>query len=358
MKTFIRFAILLVLFVSFSWSVLAFSDLPESDSHYHSLSYLEFEGVINGFDDGTVRPNDLINRAELVKILVEGYVGEEPSLDDFSDCFPDVTDEWFAPYVCYALEEEWIDGYPDGNFKPSQSVNKVEALKIIVNAFELPVGSASDGLFNDTDSSDWYAPFLQVAVDKNLIEESQGSYFDPTYTRTRGEVSEMVARIMQIQYMDDPAYNDLIKAEFQTFLLLHKLREKNGVTERLTLNPILTQTARLHAKDMAEVIGDMSHESSEGRQSYDRIKAELPDDFPGRTGENLGRGMGQSFQAISNVHYNIFMPESDDWCNHRTTLLSTCLPFTEVGIGVYSKDGFTYFVEDFISTEYSDVLID
>lgn len=158
--------------------------------------------------------------------------------------------------------------------------------------------------------------------------------------------------------MSDPVYTDTLRAEFQTFLLIHKLRQENGVEPKLKLNPSLTKAARLHSEDMAENIGNLSHTSSDGvTQSYDRVKniirTEDDPNFTGRTGENIGRGSYSSpsgiFQAISRVHTNIFMPEPDGVCNHRTTILSTCLPFSEVGIGVYLKNNFVYFTQDFIS---------
>lgn len=338
-------------------SVRAFSDLPESHKNYHALNYLQDEGIIEGYQDGTVRPDNSINRAELMKILVEGLNESTKSSD--KNCFPDVKDEWFAEYVCYGQRVGWIDGYPDGTFRPSQNVNKAEALKIILNAFG-EEESAPEKHFNDSENSAWYAGFLETAVDKNLIEESSGN-LHPGNNRTRAEIAEMVARIKQLAHMGDPVYTDQIKTEFATFHYLHELRKANGVTAKLKLNPLLTKTARLHSEDMAENIGGLSHASSDNvTQSYDRIKAEIRknDDpnFEGRTGENVGGGSkiwgGTAFSNVKYVHDNIFMPEPEEGCNHRTTILSSCLPFTEVGIGVYVKDtGEVFFTEDFISRD-------
>lgn len=329
-------------------ATFAFSDLPETDAHFPALTYLEHEGVIGGYSDGTVRPNNQINRAELVKILVEGL--NKTTTSSHKNCFPDVKEEWFAKYVCYALEKDWIAGYPDGTFQPAKNVNKAEALKIILNAFNVDQKYPSDSIFKDTDFSGWYMPYLTSAKSKNLLEET-GSYFYPSNNRTRGEVAEMVARIMQMEYMNDPVWTDAIGGEFYTFLLLKRLRADNGVTTPLTLSANLTKSAREHSVDMGENIGDMSHEGSDGSQSWDRIKRYT--DYPGRAGENVGKGIVSKYRsvykAIFDVHYNIFMPEPHTCHNHRTTILATCLEFTEVGIGVYAKDGKMYFTEDFIT---------
>jgi len=327
-------------------SAQAFSDLPETDVHYVSLTYLEYEGVIGGYDDGSVRPNNQINRAELVKILVEGL--GKTTKSTLKNCFPDGTEDWYAKYVCYAREKDWIAGYPDGTFQPSQNVNKAEALKIIMNAFGMSTTDPRGTLFNDVDFSAWYAPFLQVAKDKGLIEEA-GNYFSPGNFRSRGEVAEMVARIMQIDYMDDAMWTEEIGAEFGTFLLLLKLRKDNGVTTPLRLKKELTMAARDHAKDMAEVIGDMAHIGSDGSQPHERVRKYY--DYPGRQGENVGKGpvnqYRSAYKAVSDVHYNIFMPEPHECHNHRTTILATCLNFIDVGIGVATKNGMAYFAEDF-----------
>lgn len=327
----------------------AFSDLPETHRYYHALNYLYDAGVMNGYEDGTVRPDHRINRAELIKLLIEG-LGKKASASDNHDCFPDVGTEWFAPYVCYAREAGWIAGYPDGTFRPAQNVNRAEALKIILNAFGYKTGSGSGLPFTDVKADDWYAPYLSAAVKKRLITESAGRFQACAY-RTRGEVGEMLRRIMQIKYIGATAYADEIGAEFATLLLLNRLRLENGVSEKLVLNPTVSRAAWEHSKDMAHHIGDLSHTGSDGRESYDRIKSVMPE--YGRSGENIGRGTVNASrslnQAIKDVHYDIFMAEPDECHNHKTTLLGRCLPFREVGIGVYVKDGWMYFTEDFIT---------
>lgn len=354
MKIFLRLVgIVFLVFASSPSNAQAFSDLPESYHHYFPLTYLEFEGIISGYPDGTVKPDQAINRAELIKILVEG-LGQSTNPAIHKNCFPDVRDEWFAPSICYAQSQGWITGYPDGTFKPAQTVNKVEALKIILNAFGIAsITPRTNLLFPDTPRDAWFSPFVAVAIQKNLLEESRSSQFKPTNFRNRGEVAEMVARIKMIQYMNDAEYNDWIKAEFQNYLLLDQIRRENGVFEKLKLNPILTKVAREHSRDMAENLGKLDHFGSDGRASYERM------DDAGisplvRNGENIGRSTisGRAIiDGIKWVHTNIFMPEPDEGCNHRTTLLSKCLPFAEVGIGVYVKDGFVYFTNDFITSQ-------
>ena len=66
-----------------------------------------------------------------MKILIEA-TGITPDPSIYNNCFPDVASDWYAPYVCYAKEQNWVQGYEDGAFKPVNNVNKVEAIKMLV----------------------------------------------------------------------------------------------------------------------------------------------------------------------------------------------------------------------------------
>lgn len=177
-----------------------FSDLENSHGNFVAIEYLVSIGTLEGYDDGTFKPAKTVNRAELMKILVSGQ-GIEPDEETYKECFPDVVDQWFARYVCYASEQGWVDGYPDGTFQPGRMVNKVEALKMLVNALGLESmlpGEVSDALFDDTDSSSWYAPYVYLARELNLLEVLDGNY-EPSGEMNRGGVSEYIFRTLVVQ---------------------------------------------------------------------------------------------------------------------------------------------------------------
>ncbi len=162
-----------------------------------AINYLFDHGIIQGYPDGTFKPENTVNRAELLKILVGGK-GIIPTLDQYRDCFPDVTSEWFAPWVCYAKTQGWVDGYPDGSFKPANDVNKVESLKMLINSQAYVVPSfVTEKLFDDVNSTDWFSPYVKVAKDKGLLEEQYGM-FSPASPKTRAGISENIYRAILI----------------------------------------------------------------------------------------------------------------------------------------------------------------
>ncbi|MEK7145680.1 MAG: S-layer homology domain-containing protein, partial [Patescibacteria group bacterium] len=159
---------------------------------------LSDEGIFEGYPDGSFGVNDDINRAELTKILVEGQ-GITPSAIEHKNCFPDVSTEWFAKYVCYAKAAGWLNGYPDGTFKPGDVINKVEALKIMFNAYgeDLEEGQAvGDLVFSDLENDAWYSIYVLTASEWGLLEEEPGEAFNPDFDRSRGEMAEELYRYL------------------------------------------------------------------------------------------------------------------------------------------------------------------
>lgn len=162
-----------------------------------AIQYLADNNVISGYPDGTFKPEQNINRAELMKIITEAS-GKVVNSSQYNNCFPDVTDEWFAAYVCYAKEQNWIQGYPDGMFKPANDINKVEALKMIINSQGISIpGAVNETTFDDVDNSAWYAPFVKAAADNQILVQTNGEYGVGELI-TRGEVSENIYRALLI----------------------------------------------------------------------------------------------------------------------------------------------------------------
>lgn len=111
----------------------SFSDLAWH-RYEDSIMFLSARDVVKGYPDGTFWPDRAITRAEMVKIIFEAA---QVDLEEVgTHCFRDVADERYTPYICYAKQEKIIQGYGDGTFKPEQSVTFAEWLKIALNTFD------------------------------------------------------------------------------------------------------------------------------------------------------------------------------------------------------------------------------
>lgn len=174
----------------------AFSDVPAGYESSRAIEYLEEEGVLQGYADGRFRPAFSINRAEFLKVLVAGK-GIAPDATLFSSCFPDVAVQWYAPYVCYAAAQGWVQGYPDGTFGPEKPVSFAEALKMLVNVRGYPPAPAEEIAKRGLDPTTWFSPYLTTAIllDVASYEQVWGPAATPLQAPlTRGFVAQLLYR--------------------------------------------------------------------------------------------------------------------------------------------------------------------
>ena len=160
----------------------AFSDISGSTQYQAAIKDLQSKGVIEGYADGSFKPKSGINRAEFLKILLESR-GQIES--DAANCFPDVTNQWFARYVCAAKEEGIVAGYPDGTFGPEKQITFVEASKMLSLAFKQQIS---------TQGSEWYEGYALALESSKAIPPTVARLDAPL---SRGEMAEMMWRLSE-----------------------------------------------------------------------------------------------------------------------------------------------------------------
>ena len=187
LKRSLLIAMCVILQMPFSDVVYAdFTDVSASNIYFTAIDYVEAEGIVEGYDDGTYRPSHEINRAEFTKIIIEATFDDSEienciSSKDFSDL--EITD-WYEKYVCVAVNNGIIQGYDDGTFKGGNNINFVEAAKIIVIGFDLDYEVGEQ----------WYEGYVNVLQSNNYIPSEIDSLDKQI---TRGEMAEMIWRIRE-----------------------------------------------------------------------------------------------------------------------------------------------------------------
>lgn len=179
-----------------TFSNQAFTDVSVTNDNYEAIEYLRTQNVVKGYEDGTFRPNTVINRAEFVEFVINPFILDTSGMGNCVDAntsdsatqvfFSDVSkDAWYAENVCFVKIHGIVDGYPDGTFKPADSINFVEAAKIISNVFSLNLDANETGEF-------WYRPYVQSlsslhAIPANIRRLSQ--------TLSRADMAQIVYRL-------------------------------------------------------------------------------------------------------------------------------------------------------------------
>src|SRR3989339_469460 len=85
-----------------------FNDVDVNSPNAEAIRQLYYAGVISGYADSSFKPDKPVNRAEIWTILTTAI--DSDLSGDYSNCFTDVSSEWFAPFVCYAKSKNWITG--------------------------------------------------------------------------------------------------------------------------------------------------------------------------------------------------------------------------------------------------------
>lgn len=141
---------------------VTFSDLADGAWYIPAVTAMSKAGVINGYPDGTFRADNKITRAEFVTMLMQ-----DRNVEKYTELpFGDVSSElWSADYIYSAYKAGYIDGYEDGTFRPDSPITRAEAVKIINEALDRTDFNNETNPFNDVSGSHWaYMYILEASV--------------------------------------------------------------------------------------------------------------------------------------------------------------------------------------------------
>ena len=150
-----------------------FSDVSADKWYNNAVSTLSNMGVIGGYADGTFRPDAPISRAEFAKIAVSFTQNNGSAVYNY---FTDVkTTDWFAPYVTAAKDAGLIEGYSDGSFKPESKITRAEACAIVNRTLGRKPSKAhmkiSDRIdWPDVQTTDWFYEAIMEATNSHTYQ--------------------------------------------------------------------------------------------------------------------------------------------------------------------------------------------
>ena len=159
-----------------------FSDVSASDWYNNAISTLTNAGILDGYEDGTFRPNGNITRAEFATIAVRffdlTYEGE--------DLFPDISDHWARDYINQAAAAGFVNGYEDGTFRPNNAITRAEAVTLVNRTLERKPHKAHllDDMIQWPDNMDqttWYYADIQEATNSHeyyMTTSEQGEEYE------------------------------------------------------------------------------------------------------------------------------------------------------------------------------------
>jgi len=177
-----------------------FRDVYSTHPYYNAIESLAEQEILNGYPDQTFKPENAINRAELLKVLL---LGSDVDVEEttYNGGFPDViSNSWYAKYVVKAKEASIIQGNPDGYFYPDNQINFAETLKMLVLANQIEVKTnLTENPFLDVSQNAWYAPYFDYAKSENIIKKTGKENANPSKLIDRGEAAQLIFLFQEAQ---------------------------------------------------------------------------------------------------------------------------------------------------------------
>ena len=168
-----------------------FSDLRAGSWSYKAVCTLANAGLLKGDSGGLYRPGDPVTRAEYVTILTRF----EPGTYEGEDLFPDIGKHWARGNINYAASKGWIEGYEDGTFRPDEKITRAEAAAVLNRAL-LRLPESEDDLLpgrkvfpDNTDPKQWYYLILEEAANPHEYQRKSDGIHE-SWTKLGARQSE------------------------------------------------------------------------------------------------------------------------------------------------------------------------
>ncbi len=193
-----RIALLLALIMivgsaNITMAATSFNDVKDHWAKQEIMALAEKE-IINGYKDGSFQPEAKITRAEFVTIINRALnLSKEGKV-----AFEDVNEsDWYYKQIAIASEKAYINGYPDGSFKPEKSITREEAVTVLVNAFDLKVTEEQPQDFKDQAKiQDYAVDAVKIVTSLGYVKGYPNGEFKPQNAISRAEAAKIMYSVI------------------------------------------------------------------------------------------------------------------------------------------------------------------
>ena len=172
-------------------TVTSFSDVPATNVHYADITKLVEGNYINGFEDGTYRPSVSVTRGQAAKIIANVLGLDTTNVKDVNFKDLEKTNIFYGP-IAALVEAGVINGFEDNTYRPNDTLTRGQMAKIIASAFELETKGETNP-FTDADTS-IYKDSIIALYANGVTKGKTATSFAPTAPVTRGELASFVVR--------------------------------------------------------------------------------------------------------------------------------------------------------------------
>ena len=171
----------------------SFRDVKSSDWFNTAVSTMAAMGIVEGYPDGTFKPNGTVTRAEFAAMAARF----DPDGDATATAFAEIYEHWGRKEINVSANNGWILGYEDGTFKPDETITRAEAVAMLNRVLQRIPQSKDDllpGMITWPDNADpaaWYYLPVQEASNSHDCRRKENGYEEWTRLQEPRKWSEL-----------------------------------------------------------------------------------------------------------------------------------------------------------------------
>ena len=226
MKIAFKIAIFLQFFaVAIFARAASFVDIPANDRFFAAVESLKNLEIIGGYDDGTFRAANKVQRIEALVMILKTAKIEIAEVENLNLSFSDAKkSDWFFATLQTGISHKIISN--GAQFSPARNVNAAEFLKILFSATNVDLSefqNLQSSPANDVSANAWFAPYFALAKKVGILNLDFEKKLYPEKFLTRGECAEIIYKFLILENGGE-TQNLLASAEANLIELLIDLK--------------------------------------------------------------------------------------------------------------------------------------
>lgn len=188
-------SLLLALVFSAEAHAVAYSDLQNHWAN-DAIQALTAKGVLNGYPDGSFKPDQAVTRAELSKIIAKTFAYAAGN----TKSFPDTQSNWAKSFINAVAEENLFSAFPDGTFRPADPVSRAKISSMFSRILRLATPEQKfsgvwPASFSDVSADHWAFRYIEIGNKLGVYPTSYKTEFQPQQSITRAEAAWIIKAV-------------------------------------------------------------------------------------------------------------------------------------------------------------------